>query len=149
MWTVSLSLPVHPALFLQFFSFSKRFDPVRNRPLFWEKGVKTSATDAASANVTSDTAEQGGKPIGNASNQINGLNQSAPTDLNGTYLFRITPVPDLVPTQGRKPDALDASEETPGPNVRNDSGVQLHAFQFQCFQYYLVLRRLLLLHEFH
>ena len=67
-----------------------------------EKCVESSATDTASANVSSDTAQHGGKPTGNASNQTNGLKQSASTDLNGTYLFKIPPVPDLVPTQGRK-----------------------------------------------
>ena len=56
MWIVTLSLPVLPALFLQFFSFTKRFDHVRNRPLIWEKGVESSTTDTASANVTSYTA---------------------------------------------------------------------------------------------
>ena len=64
--------------------------------------MQPSATNTASASVTSDTVQHGGKPTGNASNQTNGLKQSAPTDLNGTYLFSVSPVPDLVPTQRRK-----------------------------------------------
>lgn len=50
---------------------------IQKRPLLWEKGVNdTSATDTASANVTSESAQQGGEPNGNASNQGNDLSEN-------------------------------------------------------------------------
>ena len=52
----------------------ERSDRLQRRPLLWEKGAnETSATDTASANVTSETAQQGGEPNSSASNQSNGL----------------------------------------------------------------------------
>jgi len=48
---------------------------VQKKPLIWEKGVESSTTAAASVNVTSEMAPQGGEPIGNASYQTRGLSK--------------------------------------------------------------------------
>ena len=50
----------------------ERIDGLNKKPLLWEKGAdKTSATDVASANVTTSKAQQGDEQSGSASNQSN------------------------------------------------------------------------------
>lgn len=60
----------------------ERIEDIQKRPLIWEKGVETSATDTASANVTSDSLQQGGEMAGNASNQTNGLSEDKDTEIS-------------------------------------------------------------------
>lgn len=52
----------------------ERIEGLTKRPLLWEKGaIKTSTTGVATANVTTEKAQQGNEPTGSASNQSNGL----------------------------------------------------------------------------
>lgn len=50
-----------------------RISNIKRKPILWEKCADSSATDTASANVTSEPALRGGEQDGSASNQSMGL----------------------------------------------------------------------------
>lgn len=50
-----------------------RLSSIQKMPLLWEKSAEPSATDAVSANVTSELPNENGRATGSASNQSNGI----------------------------------------------------------------------------
>lgn len=51
----------------------ERLSSIQKMPLLWEKSAEPSATDAVSANVTSELPNENGRANGSASNQSNGI----------------------------------------------------------------------------
>ena len=70
----------------------ERLSSIQKMPLLWEKSAEPSATDAVSANVTSELPNIDGRTNGSASNQSNGIvDKGTPNSPTGQTTDKKTP----------------------------------------------------------